>query len=351
MSHDSPSNTHGSDEDLTIAERPIRSKTPMHDLEGKVAFITGGSSGIGLGIVQACVVAGMSVAFTFRTNRHLERAQKKLRSTNNKILPIRVDVTDGAAVEAAARSVIQAFGKIHLLVNNAGIDPEVPVSGASIEDLQWCMDVNVKGVFNSVRGFLPHLKAHGEGGHIVTTASINGLVVGSLWGLYSVSKFAVVGMMEALRSELRDTNIGVSVFCPGHVASEIGNSRRNRPTELGNRGVLDDAQRQQIDAFGKAIRTAALTGGGTLPMMDPMEAGERLLNGVRNNDLYILSHSEYAQAIRERNDAILASFPADTAPPPRISIARFERSSIYADVLCQKEALPPVATQAPASKG
>jgi len=316
---------------------PAPLKTPLRSLEGKVAFVTGGSSGIGLGIAHACINAGMNVALTFRTDRHLDRTRKQLKSAMSRILPIRLDVTDPTAMAEAASTVIRTFGKVHLLVNNAGIDPEVPVSSATLDDLAWCMDVNVKGVFNGVRAFLPHIKAHGEGGHIVTTASINGLIVVSLWGLYSVSKFAVVGMMEALRSELQSTNIGVSVFCPGHVISEISNSKRNRPPELPDAGVPNAAYRELVDAFGKTIRVAALNGQGALPMMDALEAGELVLNGIRNNDLYILSHREYAQAIRERNEAILASFSDDKVPPPvRVSIAQFERSSIYADVLDQK---------------
>jgi hypothetical protein len=174
------------------------------------------------------------------------------------------------------------------------------------------MGVNVNGVFNGVHAFLPHIKAHNEGGQIVTTASMGGLVVGSTAGIYSTSKFAVVGMMEALRAELLDTNIGVSVFCPGMVNSNIRRSDRNRPADLAETGMQPDPRRAAAMAEAAKNNPAA-----TPPGMDPLEAGERVLRGIRNNDLYILTHPEFEQGIKDRNEALLASLPFNEPPPPQ----------------------------------
>lgn len=245
-------------------------KTPMKNVEGKVAFITGGSSGIGLGIAKACIDAGMKVAVTYRTKGHIEAAMKYFEGAQDRVHAISVDVTDRPSMERAARETVEVFGKVHLLVNNAGVAVEAPLSRSTYDDWDWVMSVNVTGVFNGVHAFLPHIQAHGEGGHIVTTAGSLGLYTMNAFGAYSASKFAVVGMMETLRAELLDTIIGVSVYCPG---SGI------RPGQTGN--------------------------------ADPFVAGRLVLRGVRNNDLYILTHPEVNEVIRERAAAILAAMPAD----------------------------------------
>jgi NAD(P)-dependent dehydrogenase (short-subunit alcohol dehydrogenase family) len=213
-----------------------------------------------------------------------------------------------------------------VLVNNAGVGIIVPISSATFDDWDWGMGVNVNGVFNGVHAFLPKLKAHDEGGQIVTTSSMSGLVVGGTAGIYSTTKFAVVGMMEALRAELADTNIGVSVFCPGLVNSNIRDSNRNRPASLGDTGFKPDPKR--IAAMQEAMKNRK----GPAPGMDPLEAGEKVLRGIRNNDLYIISHPEYAQGIRDRNEALLASIPDDDPPAPEARVASERvvlRNSVY----------------------
>lgn len=314
---------------------------PIRDVEGKVAFITGGDSGIGLGIARAFVDAGMKVAVTYRSEAHRDEAMKVLGDAPDRIHAINLDVTDRAAVAAAAEETVRIFGKVHVLVNNAGVAPIVPLSSATFDDWDWCMSVNVNAVFNCVRAFLPHIKAHKEGGHIVSTSStLGGLIVGPFWGVYSTSKFAVVGMMEALRSELANTNIGVSVFCPAGVKSNLGHGNRNRPSSLAETGASDPNAAAFINEFQKSFEKIMENSAESQPLMDSIEAGERVLSGIRNNDLYILSHPEYEQAIRERHEALLASIPIDgpAVPHGRIALAHLSRTSIYANELKRKMA-------------
>lgn len=301
----------------------------MRDVEGKVAFITGGDSGIGLGIAQAFINAGMKVVITYRSRLHFEEAMATLRHAPERVHAIYLDVTDRAAVTSAAEETVQAFGKIHILVNNAGVGTLVPLTSTTFEEWDWCMNVNVNGVFNGTRAFLPHIRAHKEGGHIVSTASmLGGVIVGPYWGVYSTSKFAVVGMMEALRSELSGSDIGVSVFCPAGVRSNIGDSDRNRPAGLGRSAIPDTDVSTLRERFNNALLTIIESG----PIdIEPIEAGECVLRGIRNNDLYILSHPEYEQAIRDRNDALVSSIPHTQTelPAQRRALGSVVRNPIY----------------------
>jgi NAD(P)-dependent dehydrogenase (short-subunit alcohol dehydrogenase family) len=284
--------------------------TPMKDVEGKVAFITGGNSGIGLGIARAFVDAGMKVAITYRTKANLDDAMKHLASAGNRVHAINVDVTDRAAMEKAAAETVQVFQKVHVVVNNAGVGVIGGLSKATYDDWDWAMGVNLNGVFNGIRSFLPRIQAHGEGGQVVATSSLAGLLGHGPAGVYTASKFAVVGMMESLRAELEGTNIGVSVFCPGIVNTNIGKSGRNRPSNLPDAGVKPDPKLMaEMQAAMKDMK-------GPPPGMDAAEAGQRVLRGIRNNDLYILTTPEFEKEFQARGEAIVASLPTDVTVPP-----------------------------------
>jgi NAD(P)-dependent dehydrogenase (short-subunit alcohol dehydrogenase family) len=179
------------------------------------------------------------------------------------------------------------------------------------------MSVNLNGVFNGIRTFLPRIQAHGEGGQIVATSSLAGLLGHGPAGVYTASKFAVVGMMEALRAELTGTNVGVTVFCPGIVNTNIGSSARNRPSNLAETAGFDP---KMFADMPKELREAR---GGPPAGMDALEAGQRVLRGVRSNDLYVLTTPEFEGEFRARGEAILASVPADVkAPPTREALGR-----------------------------
>ena len=148
----------------------------MKDVEGKVAFITGGDSGIGLGIARACADAGMKVVITYRTKSHLDEAMKYLEGAGDRVHAINLDVTDRIAMDKAADETIQVFKKVHLLVNNAGVGVIGGLSTATYDDWEWVMGVNVNGVFNGIHTFLPRIRSQGEGGQIVATSSLAGLL-------------------------------------------------------------------------------------------------------------------------------------------------------------------------------
>jgi len=291
--------------------------TPMRQVAGKVAFITGGDSGIGLGVARAFTDAGMKVVITYRTQAHLDEAMKYLSGAHDRVHAIGLDVTDRAAMQRAADEAVQVFGKVHVLVANAGVALIGGLSSATYDDWDWGMGVNVGGVFNAVHCLLPRIRAHGEGGQVVATSSLAGIIAHGGAGVYSASKFAVVGMMEALRNELLDSNIGVSVFCPGLVNTNIGTSNRNRPSNLADSGFKPDPK--MLEGMRKQMQAMR----GPPPGMAALEAGQRVLAGMRDNDMYILTTPEFAPEIQARGEAIVASLPSDVnAPAARIAVGR-----------------------------
>ena len=297
------------EEAATCAEAPA----PMRDVEGKVAFITGGDSGIGLGIARAFADAGMKIVITYRTRSHLDEAMKLLAGAGERVHAISLDVTDRAAMEKAAAETIQVFGKVHVLVNNAGVAVIGGLSRASYEDWDWAMGVNAGGVFNGVRAFLPRIQAQGEGGQVVSVSSLAGLLGHAPAGVYTASKFAVVGMMEALRAELTGTNIGVTVFCPGIVNTNIGSSARNRPAADAAAAPKVDPGFKMDPAMMAQMQKAMSQSHGVPPGMDPLDAGQRVLRAVRHNDLYVLTTPEFESEFAARGEAILASLPTDVS--------------------------------------
>ncbi len=315
---------------------------PLADVKGRTAFVTGGSSGIGLGIARVLSAAGMKVAFTYKNDAHRDAALASFPRDNAGVRALRLDTTDRDGMVRAADEVERVFGNVHLVVNNAGVGIPALLSDVSWRDWDWSLDVNVNGVFNGVRTFLPRLLAHGEGGHMVATSSSAGIVAGTL-GVYATAKFAVVGMMESLRTEMEGSNIGVSVYCPGLVRSSIFDIERNRPA-----------------AHGTASREAPVPPPlkpGTKPIdimagaMDPLEAGRQVLAGIRRNDLYILSHPEFAPVVRERVTLLLASFSKKPVPPGRRIATAAITPGIYAAELAKKAAVTKrVAKKKPAKK-
>jgi NAD(P)-dependent dehydrogenase (short-subunit alcohol dehydrogenase family) len=289
-------------------------QTPMKDVEGKVAFITGGNSGIGLGIARAFTDAGMKVVITYRSKNNLDKAMEYLKSAGDRVHAVSVDVTDRAGMEKAAEETIKVFGKVHVLVANAGVGVIGGLSTASYDDWDWGMSVNLDGVFNSIHTFLPRIRSHGEGGHLIATSSLAGLLGHGPAGVYTATKFAVVGMMEALRFELEGGNIGVTVFCPGLVNTNIQQSERNRPAEYGDAGGGFKPDPELVARLEEVTKNLKSPPGP--PGMDMLEAGQRVLRGMRNNDLYVLTSPEFEAEFRARGEAILASLPTDVVVPP-----------------------------------
>jgi len=268
----------------------------MQNLPGKTAFITGGASGIGLGIAKALLGAGMNVVIADIRDDHLESASSEL-GTPERVLAVRLDVTDRADYARAADAAEARFAKIHLLCNNAGVAVVGPTELATYDDWDWVVGVNLGGTINGIVTMLPRIKRHGEGGHIVNTASMSGLVPHGGATIYGTTKGAVVHMIECMRPELEPHGIICSAFCPGAVQSNIAEAAKTRPAALAETGYAEaDKRRQQGGNFFHLYRTKE-------------EVGQRVLQGILNDELYILTHSEFRQGLEERAAAMCAAVP------------------------------------------
>lgn len=301
-------------------------QTPLARVQGRTAFVTGGSSGIGLGIARTLSAAGMKVVFTYKNQAHRDAALASFPAGHPGVHAIHLDTTDREAMPRAADEAESLFGPVHLLVNNAGIGLPATLTSVSWQDWDWAMDVNINGVFNGLRTFVPRMLAHGEGAHIVSTSSSAGIVAGTL-GVYATAKFAVVGMMESLRTEMEGRNIGVSVFCPGLVRSSIFDVERNRPAAHGS--AVREVKPPPLKPGAPPIDIMAAA-------MDPMEAGRQVLEGIRRNDLYILTHPEFAPVVRERVALLLHSFSGEPVPEARRLATQAITPDIYAADLAKK---------------
>ena len=205
----------------------------MQDFAGKVAFITGGGSGVGLGQAKVFARAGARIVLADIRPDHLDRALNYFRDLGAPVHGIHLDVTDRAAFERAAQETERTVGPVQLLFNTAGVSMFGPLEKSTYEDYDWMMGVNFGGVVNGIQTFVPRMIERGKGGYIVNTASMSGLIASGPAGIYSASKFAVVGLSQALRQALDRYDIGVSVLCPGNVNTNIAESTRTRPEHLG----------------------------------------------------------------------------------------------------------------------
>jgi NAD(P)-dependent dehydrogenase (short-subunit alcohol dehydrogenase family) len=282
----------------------------MRELRNKTAFITGAASGVGYGMAHAFLEAGMRVAIADIRTDAIDAAAKKLQGTGGDVYGVCVDVTDRAAMAAAADDVERHFGKLHILCNNAGINVFGPIDQASYDDWDWIMDVNLNSVFNGIRCFLPKIKSHGEGGHIVNTASMASIVSGPGAGIYTAAKCAVRGLSECLWYNLAPQGIGVSVVCPGLVNSNIHHSEELRPSSKAHSGYTNDPE------FAK--RLEAMQGLG----MDPIEVGRKVLRGIMNGDLYILTHPDHKDEVIGDFAEIVAAFPDEPTDPGRLEVEK-----------------------------
>jgi len=256
----------------------------MNITQGKTAFITGGASGIGFGIAVAFVDAGMNVVLADLRQDHIDEALAAFvkRGRSKHVHAIRLDVTDRVTMAEASEETQRVFGNLHVLVNNAGVGIQGPFNGITYADWDFGLGVNLGGVINGLQTFLPRIRAHGEGGHIINTASLAALVpMPAQFVIYQAAKAAVVTLSEAIRTELAQEKIGVSVLCPGPVRTNIHELSRNRPPQFG---------------VGDAFRAAEAAGAATVQfpsMMEPEEVGALVLKAVRNNEQYIITHGEW----------------------------------------------------------
>jgi len=269
----------------------------MQDFAGKVAFITGGGSGVGLGQAKVFARAGARVVIADISADHLDHALNYFRHIGTPVHGIHLDVTDRAAFERAAQETERLVGPVQLLFNTAGVSMFGPLEKSTYEDYDWMMGVNFGGVVNGIQTFVPRMIERGQGGYIVNTASMSGLIASGPAGIYCASKFAVVGLSQALRQSLDRYDIGVSVLCPGNVNTNIAECTRNRPPHLANTGYHIDAD--VVDAF----RTIYSAG------MDPVHLAEHLIEAMRRNQLYVIPYAEFSGPMQERLNLALKVIP------------------------------------------
>jgi NAD(P)-dependent dehydrogenase (short-subunit alcohol dehydrogenase family) len=269
----------------------------MKDLRGKVAVVTGAGSGIGLGIARALAARGMILALADIEEEALAKVKVELDERQTKVIALPLDVSDRDAVARAADETFRAFGKVHVLCNNAGVGRSVRLDEATAQDWDWVMGVNLGGVVNGLLAFLPHMKSHGEGGHIVNTSSLSGLRYspGRGQGIYTTSKFAIVGLSEALASDLEPFDIGVSVLCPAFVATRMPESGRNRPMRFGG-------AQEQRRAPDDPLLVGARNG------KNPDLVGEYVAKAIEENQLHILTDAKERDLVEARMKRISDAF-------------------------------------------
>ena len=263
----------------------------MQELTNKVAVITGAGSGIGEGIARAAAAAGMKVVVA---DIDLAGASAVADGIGEAAFACEVDVSSLESVEALRDAALERFGAVHLVCNNAGVWLGALMLEADIRDWQFLVNVNLYGVIHGVKVFLPLLVEQGEG-HIVNTASMGGLISGPPEGLYTTTKFAVVGLSESLLMEVADKGVGVSVLCPGLVDTQLTTkSFEVRPEQLDS--GIDHQQPAPDTASG----------------ISPLAVGERVIDSVREGDFYIITHDDYRDIIAMRHQGILDALDAHT---------------------------------------
>jgi NAD(P)-dependent dehydrogenase (short-subunit alcohol dehydrogenase family) len=277
----------------------------MRELAGKAAFVTGAASGIGLAMATAFARKGMKVMLADIEIGALDKAVEALRAGGADVRGVVCDVADPASVDRAAEASFRAFGNVHVVCNNAGVAGGGGIDQISVDDWRWVIDVNLMGVVHGIRSFLPHIRAHGEGGHIVNTASMAGMNAGLGVSPYSATKFAVVSLSEGLSAQLKPLGIGVSVLCPSYVRTRIGESGRNRPAQYGPPRRLDPASPMAAVVAEIARRLEA--------GLDPASVAARVLAAIHDDQLYVFTHPGMRAEVEDRFAAILAAMDAVSA--------------------------------------
>lgn len=263
----------------------------MEHLENKTAVITGAGGGIGEGIAKAAAAAGMNVVVS---DIRLDSAQRVAAEIGDAAIAVQTDVSDLASVQALADAAEAAFGDVHLLCNNAGVWVGALMKDADMKDWDWMIKVNYYGVIHGVKTFLPKMLARGEG-HIVNTSSMGGLLAGPPEGLYCTTKFAIMGLSEALLLESAGDGIGVSVLCPGLVDTGLIKNATARPADL-----VSDVKH---DVVAPDVASG----------LSPQDVGNRVIDAVRENEFYIITHSDYREILKMKFDGILEAIDKHAA--------------------------------------
>ncbi|HEY95519.1 MAG TPA: SDR family NAD(P)-dependent oxidoreductase [Dehalococcoidia bacterium] len=306
----------------------------MKNFQDKTAFVTGGASGIGLGTTKVFVKNGMKVVIADARQHAINEVLEYFKENGGEVHGICFNVTDREAYARAADEAESVFGNIHVLFNNAGVGMGGgPTAQTTFKDWDYGMGVNIGGVINGVLTMLPRMLKHGEEGHIVSTSSTCGLLATGGMAIYCTSKYAVTGFMECLAVELQDSDIGVSVLYPGPTRTNLGQSTwENRPEHLRNEG--DTGLPQRSGERPRSMEDMQRV------FMDPLEMGERVLRGIRRNDLFIHTHPEFTEGYISRHDAIIRAVPDEQVDAERWNIIK-GFSTTYTDRYDKQEKVGP----------
>lgn len=267
----------------------------MDTFKNRVAVVTGAASGIGFAVAQALAREGAHVALVDIQAERLEAARAEIAGLGVEARAFAFDVSERKEVYAAAEAIEKAFGNIHILINNAGVGyRDVPLHETPDGDLDWLFGVNVLGVLNGIKAFVPKIKKHGEGGHVVNAGSISGLYLRSGWnyGLYSATKAAVVFLSEGLREELAPQGIGVSVLCASGVDTEVFSASRVRPARFGGPAPPPPGLADALKGH-----------------MAPATVARHVIRAMRDNAFFIITHPQAARdKIIARHQEIMQAY-------------------------------------------
>lgn len=286
----------------------------MKDFKGKTAFITGGAEGIGFHIGRVLARQGMNVMLADIDTPLLAEAVRTLKGEGLKVEAVPLDVAVKEEWMAAAAKTIAVFGKVHLLVGNAGVSVTGSQKYIGESDWRWVIDVNLMSIVFGAQVFAPLMKAHGEGGHILNVASMAGIHGVSFSGPYCATKAAVVSLSECWHTELKRDGIGVSVLCPGFVKSRIYDSMRNRQVRYGGPLYHDEVVKEK--PAWKHSKELVVTG------IDTEIAANRVLEGLQNDEFFIFTHPHFRELHQMRVKEIDAGFDRADASPALVDVPR-----------------------------
>jgi len=327
---------------------------PIKDVKDKVAYITGGSSGIGLGIAQALHEQGAKVILGNIDDKQFADALKKFPEKDPRVATVVQNVMERDKWEAKADEIEKIFGPVDILVNNAGVGLQAGIVTGTYNDWDWGMGVNFWGPVYGCKTFVPRMRARASSGcHIVTTTSTSGVLVGLPVGIYAVSKIAATGLMEQMRADLYKTNIGTSTLIPGLTQTNIGQSESHRPEELRNTQSAAAPQRPlgaggpprgpgggapRPPGGGGAAAPAAPPSPYWARPQDPVTVGRLVVNGILNNDLFIFPAPEYREGVEARSYAMIESMVPFKPVPPNVQAGIDAYRNLFTPIYTQEVA-------------